>query len=84
MQFTQLGSPCKRVVDDAIRDLNYHDEMLTLLKLPEQQDRDAVMILHMGGIFGDNGETLNRFCENYARPFQSVKNRLVLENDEMG
>jgi UV DNA damage endonuclease len=84
LQFTQLGSPRKKVVDDAIRDLNYHDEMLTLLKLPEQQNRDAVMILHMGGIFGDKGETLNRFRENYARLSQSVKNRLVLENDDMG
>ena len=83
-QFTQLGSPRKKVVDDAIRDLDYHDEMLTLLKLPEQQNRDAVMILHMGGIFGDKGETLNRFRENYARLSQPVKNRLVLENDDMG
>jgi UV DNA damage endonuclease len=58
--------------------------MLSLLKLPEQQNRDAVMILHMGGIFGDKGATLNRFRENYARLSQSVKNRLVLENDDMG
>lgn len=83
-QFTQLGSPRKKVVDDAIRDLDYHDEMLSLLKLPEQQNRDAVMILHMGGIFGDKGETLDRFRTNYARLSQSVKNRLVLENDDMG
>ena len=83
-QFTQLGSPRKKVVDDAMRDLAYHDEMLTLLKLPEQQDRDAVMILHMGGIFGDKGETLDRFRENYAKLPQSIKNRLVLENDDMG
>lgn len=83
-QFTQLGSPREKVVKDALRDLDYHDELLSLLKLPEQQNRDAVMILHMGGIFGDKGETLNRFRENYKRLSQSVKNRLVLENDDMG
>ena len=82
-QFTQLGSPRKQVIDNAFRDLEYHDEMLTLLQLPPQQDRDAVMILHMGGVFGSKSETLSRFRENYAKLSQSVKNRLVLENDDV-
>jgi UV DNA damage endonuclease len=83
-QFTQLGSPRKSVVDNSFRDLDYHDEMLSLLKLPEQANKDAVMILHMGGIFEGKQETLQRFRENYAKVSQSVKNRLVLENDDMG
>ena len=41
------------------------------------------MILHMGGTFGDKEATLDRFRENYARLSPSVKNRLVLENDDM-
>ncbi|KAF2090464.1 UV-endonuclease UvdE [Saccharata proteae CBS 121410] len=82
-QFTQLGSPRKSVIDNAIRDLAYHDEMLSLLKLPEQQNRDAVMILHLGGVFGDKAATLDRFRENYASLSQSIKNRLVLENDDV-
>lgn len=82
-QFTQLGSPRKAVVDNAIRDLNYHDEMLALLKLPKQMDKDAIMILHMGGVFGDKEATLGRFRENYANLSDSVKRRLVLENDDV-
>lgn len=82
-QFTQLGSPRKPVIDNALRDLEYHDEMLSLLKLPEQMNKDAVMILHLGGVFGDKAATLDRFRENYARLSQSVKNRLVLENDDV-
>ncbi|CAO2650837.1 Nn.00g091340.m01.CDS01 [Neocucurbitaria sp. VM-36] len=82
-QFTQLGSPRKQVIDNAIRDLEYHDEMLSLLKLPPQQDRDAVMILHLGGAYGDKPAAIARFKENYARLPQSVKNRLVLENDDV-
>ena len=82
-QFTQLGSPRKEVVTAAIRDLDYHDEMLSLLKLPSQQDRDAVMILHMGGTFGDKQATLDRFRTNYATLSNSVKARLVLENDDV-
>jgi len=82
-QFTQLGSPRKEVITAAIRDLEYHAEMLSLLKLPEQQDRDAVMILHMGGTYGDKEATLDRFRENYKTVSQNVKNRLVLENDDV-
>ena len=82
-QFTQLGSPKREVVESSYRDLEYHSEMLQLLKLPPQQDRDAVMILHMGGVFGDKEATLNRFRENYAVLSQDIKNRLVLENDDV-
>ncbi|KAL1873147.1 UV-damage endonuclease [Diaporthe australafricana] len=85
-QFTQLGSPRKQVVTNAFRDLEYHDELLSLLKLPPQQDRDAVMILHMGGTFPEAGgkpATLDRFRQNYATLSDSIKRRLVLENDDV-
>lgn len=82
-QFTQLGSPRKQVIDNAIRDLAYHDEMLSLLKMPPQEDRDAVMILHLGGAYGDKPAAIERFKENYAKLSQSIKNRLVLENDDV-
>ena len=82
-QFTQLGSPRNQVIDNAIRDLDYHAELLSLLKLPPQQDRDAVMILHIGGVFGDKVETLNRFRENYKKLSPEIKKRLVLENDDV-
>lgn len=82
-QFTQLGTPKEDVVESSFRDLEYHSEMLRLLRLPPQQDRDAVMILHMGGVFGDKEATLDRFRQNYKRLSQDIKNRLVLENDDV-
>ncbi|KAI1123799.1 UV-endonuclease UvdE-domain-containing protein [Nemania abortiva] len=82
-QFTQLGSPRTEVVRNAIRDLEYHNEMLSLLRLPEQQDKDAVMILHMGGVFGDKAATLDRFRANYGLLSDEIKARLVLENDDV-
>jgi UV DNA damage endonuclease len=82
-QFTQLGSPRAEVIRNAVRDLEYHSEMLSLLQLPEQQDRDAVMILHLGGTFGDKAATLQRFRENYAQLSDGIKKRLVLENDDV-
>lgn len=71
------------MIDNAIRDLQFHAELLSLLKMPPQQDRDAVMILHLGGVFGDKAATLDRFRENYAGLPQGIKNRLVLENDDV-
>ncbi|KAI9828091.1 MAG: UV-damage endonuclease [Thelocarpon impressellum] len=82
-QFSQLGSPRKEVITASLRDLAYHAELLSLLKLPPQQDRDAIMVLHMGGVFGDKEATLDRFRENYKGLPEGVKKRLVLENDDV-
>ncbi|OAA41797.1 UV-endonuclease UVE-1 [Metarhizium rileyi] len=82
-QFTQIGSPKKDVVTASVRDLEYHNEMLSLLSLPEQLDRDAVMILHMGGVYGDKQATLARFRKNYLQLSDGVKKRMVLENDDV-
>ena len=41
------------------------------------------MILHLGGVFGDKAATLYRFRENYKKLSQGVKDRLVLENDDV-
>lgn len=71
------------MIQNAIRDLEYHAELLSLLNMPPQQDRDAVMILHLGGVFGDKAATLGRFRENYKGLSQGIKDRLVLENDDV-
>ena len=82
-QFTQLGSPREEVIANSYRDLEYHCELLDLLKLPPQQNRDAIMVLHMGGVFGDKAATLERFRQNYSKLSPGVKARLVLENDDV-
>ncbi len=41
------------------------------------------MILHLGGVFGDKAATLDRFRTNYSGLPQNVKDRLVLENDDV-
>ncbi|KAI0761361.1 UV-endonuclease UvdE [Trametes elegans] len=79
-QFTQLGSPRDVVVTAAIRDLEYHCQMFRLMGM----DQDSVMIIHMGGMFGDKQATIERFKEVYqTRLTDEVRARLVLENDEM-
>lgn len=43
LQFTQLGSPKPKVVENAVRDLEYHNEMMDRMGL----DKDSVMIIHV-------------------------------------
>jgi UV DNA damage endonuclease len=43
-QFTQLGSPKEHVVEAAVRELNYHCEMLDLMGV----GKDGVMVVHVG------------------------------------
>lgn len=78
-QYCQLASPNDLVVVNAIRELEYHCEMLDLMTL----DQDSVMIIHMGGVYGNKEETLQRFRKNWSRVPKNVQQRLVLENDEI-
>ncbi|GAC92617.1 hypothetical protein PHSY_000171 [Pseudozyma hubeiensis SY62] len=79
-QFTQLGSNRPEVIESSIRDLTSHCEMLDLMGM----GKDSVMIIHGGGTFGDRQATLDRMRETYTtRLSQNIKDRLVLENDEM-
>ncbi|TGZ76742.1 UV-endonuclease UvdE [Ascodesmis nigricans] len=83
-QFTQIASPRKEVIEASVKDLEYHCQLLSGLGLEGQADRDAVMILHMGGVFGDKEATLKRFEENYTKRLsEEMKRRLVLENDDV-
>lgn len=68
----------------SIRDLEYHSQLLRLLGLKGQANRDAVITLHMGGVFGDKKATLGRFRESYTKLLSDdIKARLVLENDDV-
>ncbi|CAO3695958.1 unnamed protein product [Umbelopsis ramanniana] len=78
-QYNQLASPNKDVIRRTIVDLQHHANMLNLMKLPP----DSIMIIHMGGTYGDKEAALQRFRENYKTLPQDIKDRLVLENDEI-
>ncbi|WVQ95791.1 UV damage endonuclease UvdE [Kwoniella sp. CBS 9459] len=79
-QFTQLGSPKANVIESSIRELEYQCEIMDRMEIGVE----GVMIIHMGGIYGDKESTLARFKENYTtRLSDNIKKRLVLENDEI-
>jgi UV DNA damage endonuclease len=76
--FNCIGSPRQNVIENTILDLNYHAEVLELMKL----DSNSVMVIHGGGTYGDKETTKKRWCENYLKMPDIIKKRLVLENCE--
>ena len=78
-QTNNLGSPTAKVISATVRDLTYHAEMLDLMGL----NQDSVMIIHMGGVYNDKIETIKRWEDNFMTLDKHVRDRIVLENDEI-
>ena len=77
-QYTVLNSPSVDVVARAIDDLNYHSLVLDSLNVGAEHK----IVLHIGGIYNDKKQAIKRFITNYHHLDDSVKRRLVLENDD--
>lgn len=77
-QYTVLNSPDSKIVSRAIEDINYHSKFLDSLGI----DSSGKIILHIGGVYGDKTSAMIRFSEHYKALDESVKLRLVIENDD--
>lgn len=77
-QYTVLNSPKEDVVNRAIEDLNYHVRVLDSLGVSEENK----IVLHIGGIYNNKEQAINRFMNNYEALEDRVKQRLVIENDD--
>lgn len=77
-QYTIINSPNKEIVSKSIKDLKYHCDFLDSLNI----DYTNKLILHIGGVYNDKKAARLRFIENYNSLTPSIKNRLVIENDE--
>ncbi|MDF2510954.1 MAG: damage repair endonuclease UvdE [Herbinix sp.] len=77
-QYTVLNSLNEDVVKRAIEDLRYHAKVLSCLKV----GYECKIILHVGGVYGDKEQALNRFIFNYQGLEQELKHRIVIENDD--
>lgn len=77
-QYTILNSPDDGVTERAVKDLIYHDRLLTALGM----DQSSKLVLHIGGIYGDKASAVRRFLQNYRKLPREIKDRLILENDD--
>jgi len=77
-QFVLINSPNPELVQKSVEELKYHCELLDLMGL----DNTAKVQIHVGGVYGDKPSAIQRFIDNYKQLPVSVKNRLVIENDD--
>ena len=78
--FNVLVSPSEKVVQNTFKDLTTHGEMFDLLGL-ERSHYNPINI-HCNGVYGDKKSAMDRFCKNFEKLPDSVRTRLVVENDD--
>lgn len=77
-QFVLINSPKGRIVQNSIAELKYHADLLEAMNL----DQTAKLQIHVGGVYGDKGESMKRFVKEYHKLPEKIKKRLVIENDD--
>lgn len=78
-QYIVLNAKSDDVAIKSMRDLDVQARLLDAM----QQGPDAVVVLHVGGVYGDKQAALERFATNFARLSEPARRRLVIENDEL-
>jgi UV DNA damage endonuclease len=77
-QYTVLSSQSEPVVAAAAAELDYHDRLLTALRL----DASHKIVLHVGSGAADPAAAAQRFAAAFERLSPGAQARLVLEHDE--
>jgi UV DNA damage endonuclease len=77
-QFVILNSHNEKIVQNSINELRYHCTLLDVMRL----DETAKVQIHVGGVYGNKMEAIDRFIKTYNLVDQSIKKRLVIENDD--
>jgi UV DNA damage endonuclease len=77
-QYTLINSNRPEVVTASVAELVYHAELLDLMG----PDTTHKIQIHVGGVYGDKPVAIRRFIEAWHALPESVRRRLVIENDE--
>lgn len=77
-QYVVLNAQDEAIVQKSMWDLDSQARLLDAM----QQGPEAVVVLHVGGVYGDKQSALERFVANFERLGEPARRRLVIENDE--
>ena len=78
--FNVLVSPNENVVENTIKDLTIHGEIMDMLG--QSRTPYNKLNIHCNGVYGDKESALDRFCKNFEKLPESVQTRLTVENDD--
>ena len=74
-QFCVINSPKDEVFKMAQDILEYHNRLCKLLGC-------NVLVLHIGGVYGNIDAAIQRFIDNFKRLPKDIQSKIVLENDD--
>jgi UV DNA damage endonuclease len=77
-QYVLINAVDKRIVDKSIDELLYQTALLDSMNAPQS----AKVQIHVGGVYGKKIASTDRWIQNYKKLPESIKARLVIENDE--
>ncbi len=77
-QFILINAKDPAIVARSVAELRYHAEILDLL----ETDATAKIQIHVGGLYGEKENSLARFVARYETLPETIRRRLVVENDE--
>ena len=77
-QYTVLNALDEAIRSAAAADLRYHADFLDALGM----DGSHKIILHIGGVYGDRSQAMERFAREAVKLPENVFARLVVENDD--
>lgn len=77
-QYIILNAPSEKLVETSTRDFAAQAEILDIMG----QGDGAVIVTHVGGVYGDPDASIARFIENHKMLGEPARRRLVLENDD--
>ena len=77
-QYVVLNAENPDIAEKARRDLDVQASLLDAMELGPE----AVVVLHVGGLYGDRDAALRRFISSFHSLSEPARRRLVIENDE--
>jgi len=77
-QFNQIGTPRSHVFQKTKNDLGYHADVLDRCGLGP----NSVMVVHIGGVYYNKPETIDRWVEQFNTLPDAITSRIVVENCE--
>ena len=78
-QYTILNSPDPELNRKSVLDIESQATILDLMGAGPE----AVIIVHVGGVYGDKASAMDRWTASYKGLPEASKRRLVLENDDI-
>ena len=78
-QYTILNSPDPELNRKSVLDI---ESQATILDTMEAGP-DGVVVVHVGGVYGDKASAMDRWVDSYKNLPEASKRRLVLENDDI-